>query len=207
MQISDDFIVVFIEVYNIITSDPRLQLESDVIIYLVLSSIVVVMALAVLLVVFVVMLVILLLLLVVFLLLLAPPLVLLFVVLVVLVVMLVILGIDISATVMAVVTAAIAVCRHVVQPESIAGQDIMYVSVGIKAEISVLAHYIHCRTPGIGQWGYYGDRRNHEADQRRLDGMSSHGLTVLIYNKTHHPLPRFRTYRETASPRQRIPIG
>lgn len=168
------------------------------------------MALAVLLVVFVVMLVILLLLLVVFLLLLAPPLVLLFVVLVVLVVlvvMLVILGIDIPATVMAVVTSAVAVCRHVVQSESIAGQDIMYVSVGIKAEISVLAHYIHCRTPGIGQWGYYGDRRNHEADQRRLDGMSSHGLTVLIYNKTHHPLPRFRTYRETASPRQRIPIG
>lgn len=172
-------------------------------------SIFVVMALAVLLVVFVVMLIILLLLLVVFLLLLAPPLVLLFVVLVVLVVMLVILGIDIPATVMAVVTSAVAVCRHVVQPESVAGQDIMYVSVGIKAEISVLAHYIHCRTPGIGQWGYYGDRRNHEADQRRLDGMSSHGLTVLIYNKTRHTLPRFRPRYPNNSecePRRKTPI-
>lgn len=191
MQIYDDIIVVFIEVYNIITPDPCLQLESDVIMYLAQSSIVVavVMALAMLLVVFVVMLVILLLFLVVFLLLLAPPLVLL---LVVLVVMLIILGIDIPATVMTVVTSAVAVCRHVVQSESVAGQDIMDVSVGIEAEISVLAHYIHCRTTGIGQWGYYGDRRNHEADQRRLDGMSSHGLTVLIYNKTRHTLPRFR---------------
>ena len=191
MQIYDDIIVVFIEVYNIITSDPRLQLESDVIMYLAQSSIVVavVMALAMLLVVFVVMLVILLLFLVVFLLLLAPSLVLL---LVVLVVMLIILGIDIPATVMTVVTSAVAVCRHVVQSEPVAGQDIMDISVGIEAEISVLAHYIHCRTAGIGQWGYYGDRRNHEADQRRLDGMSSHGLTVLIYNKTRHPLPRFR---------------
>lgn len=174
--------------------------------YLVLSSIVAVMALAVLLIVFVVMLVILLLLLVVFLLLLAPALVLL---LVVLVVMLVILGIDIPATVMTVVTSAVAVCRHVVQSEPVAGQDIMDISVGIKAEISVLAHYIHCRTPGIGQWGYYGDRRNHEADQRRLDGMSSHGLTVLIYNKTHHPLPRFRPRYPNNSecePRRKTPI-
>ena len=145
---------------------------------------------AVLLVIFVVMLVILLLLLVIFLLSLAPPLVLL---LVVLVMMLVILGIDISATVMAVVTAAESVCRHIVQPETVAGQNVMDVSVRVKSEESVLAHYIHCRTPGIGQWGYYGDRRNHEADQRRLDGMSSHGLSVLIYNKTRHPLPRFRT--------------
>lgn len=150
------------------------------------------MTLAVMLVVFVAMLVILLLFLIILLLSLAPPLVLLFVVLVVFVVMFVILGIDIPATVMAVVTAAEAVCRHIVQPEAVAGQDIMDISVGIKTEISILAHYIHGRTPGMGQRGYYGDRRNHEADQRHFDGMSSHGLTVLIYNKTRHTLPRFR---------------